>query len=116
MPPLSRQADFYAESGIGRRYGLASGDINPVHLSAITAKFLGFRRAVAHGMWTKAKALSTLLPREDVAYASVQVEFKTPLFLPARASLWAARDEHGADFEVRNARGDKPHLRGRVSY
>ena len=116
MPPLSRQADFYAESGIGRRYGLASGDINPIHLSAITAKFLGFRRAVAHGMWTKAKALSTLLPREDVAYASVQVEFKTPLFLPARASLWAVRDEHGADFEVRNARGDKPHLRGRVSY
>ena len=51
-----------------------------------------------------------------IAYASVQLEFKTPLFLPARASLWAARDEHGADFEVRNARGDKPHLRGRVSY
>src|SRR5574343_238382 len=112
LPPLSRQADFYAEAGIGRRYGLVSGDINPIHLSAITAKFLGFRRAVAHGMWTKAKALSTLLPREDVAYASVQVEFKTPLFLPARASLWAMRDEHGAVFEVRNARGDKPHLRG----
>ena len=116
LPPLARQADFYADSGIGRRYGLVSGDINPIHLSAITAKFLGFRRAVAHGMWTKAKALSTLLPREDVAYASVQVEFKTPLFLPARASLWAVRDEHGAVFEVRNARGDKPHLRGRVTY
>ena len=116
LPPLARQADFYADSGIGRRYGLVSGDVNPIHLSAITAKFLGFRRAVAHGMWTKAKALSTLLPREDVAYASVQVEFKTPLFLPARASLWAVRDEHGAVFEVRNARGDKPHLRGRVTY
>ena len=93
-----------------------SGDINPIHLSAITAKFLGFRRAVAHGMWTKAKALSTLMPREDVAYASVLVEFKTPLFLPSKASLWAAREEQGAVFEVRNARGDKPHLRGRVSY
>ncbi|MBP7133019.1 MAG: acyl dehydratase [Aquabacterium sp.] len=116
IPPLSRQADFYAESSIGRRYGLVSGDINPIHLSAITAKFLGFRRAVAHGMWTKAKALSTLLPREDVDHASVLVEFKTPLFLPARASLWAAREEHGAVFEVRNSRGDKPHLRGRVSY
>lgn len=113
---LSRQADFYAASGIGRRYGRVSGDINPIHLSAITAKFLGFRRAVAHGMWTKAKALSMLQPREDVAHAEVLVEFKTPLFLPARASLWAIRDENGAVFEVRNARGDKPHLRGRVSY
>lgn len=116
LPVLSRQADFYAASGIGRRYGLMSGDINPIHLSAITAKFLGFRRAVAHGMWTKAKALSTLMPREDVAYASALVEFKTPLFLPSKASLWAAREEQGAVFEVRNARGDKPHLRGRVSY
>lgn len=116
LPALSPQADFYAGSGIGRRYGLMSGDINPIHLSAITAKFLGFRRAVAHGMWTKAKALSTLMPREDVAYASVLVEFKTPLFLPSKASLWAAREEQGAVFEVRNARGDKPHLRGRVSY
>ena len=115
-PSLSRQADFYAEAGIGRRYGLVSGDINPIHLSAITAKFLGFRRALAHGMWTKAKVLSTLMPREDVDHASVTVEFKTPLFLPARASIWASRDADGATFEVRNARGDKPHLRGRVSY
>lgn len=115
-PTLSRQADFYAEAGIGRRYGLVSGDINPIHLSAITAKFLGFRRALAHGMWTKAKVLSTLMPREDVDHASVAVEFKTPLFLPARASIWAARETGGATFEVRNARGDKPHLRGRVSY
>lgn len=114
--PLSRQADFYAASGIGRRYGRVSGDINPIHLSAITAKFLGFRRAVAHGMWTKAKTLSMLLPREDVEKADVLVEFKTPLFLPARASLWAMKDEGSAHFEVRNSRGDKPHLRGRVTY
>jgi hypothetical protein len=114
--PISHQADFFAGAGIGRAYGRVSGDINPIHLSAITAKFLGFRKAIAHGMWTKARALSMLMPREDVDHAEVVVEFKTPLFLPARASLWAARHESGALFEVRNAKGDKPHLRGRVSY
>lgn len=114
--PLSHQADFYAGAGIGRAYGRVSGDINPIHLSAITAKFLGFRKAIAHGMWTKARALATLMPREAVDHAEVIVEFKTPLFLPARASLWAARQEQGALFEVRNAKGDKPHLRGRVTY
>jgi acyl dehydratase len=113
---LSHQADFFASAGIGRAYGRASGDINPIHLSALTAKFLGFRKAIAHGMWTKAKALSTLMPREALDQAEVIVEFKTPLFLPARASLWANRIENGALFEVRNAKGDKPHLRGRVSY
>jgi acyl dehydratase len=114
--PLSHQADFFAAAGIGRAYGLVSGDINPIHLFSLTAKFMGFRKAIAHGMWTKARALSALMPREDVDQAEVIVEFKTPLFLPARASLWANREENGALFEVRNAKGDKPHLRGRVTY
>ena len=113
---LSHQADFFASGGIGRAYGRVSGDINPIHMFSLTAKFMGFRKSSAHGMWTKAKALSTLMPREDVDRAEVHVEFKTPLFLPSRASLWAVRGENGATFEVRNAKGDKPHLRGRVSY
>jgi len=114
--PISHQADFFAPAGIGRRYGLVSGDVNPIHMSALTAKFLGFRKAIAHGMWTKARALAMLMPREAVDHAEVIVEFKTPLFLPARASLWAARQESGSLFEVRNSKGDKPHLRGRVTY
>lgn len=114
--PVSHQADFFAPAGIGRRYGLASGDVNPIHMSAITAKFLGFRKAIAHGMWTKARALSAIMPREPVSRAEVLVEFKTPLFLPARVSLWTARQEGGSLFEVRNAKGDKPHLKGRVTY
>jgi hypothetical protein len=114
--PLSKQADFFASGGIGRAYGLASGDVNPIHMFALTAKFLGFKKAIAHGMWTKAKALSLLMPREDVDKAEVLVEFKTPLFLPARASLWSTRLEDGANFEVRNAKGDRPHLKGRVTW
>lgn len=114
--PVARQADFYADAGIGRRYGRVSSDINPIHLSSFTAKFLGFNRAIAHGMWTKARALATLMPREAVNEAEIAVEFKTPLFLPARASLWANRTDRGAVFEVRNAKGDKPHLKGRATY
>ena len=76
----------------------------------------GFRKAIAHGMWTKARALATLMPREALEQAEAIVEFKTPLFLPARASLWTDRREDGALFEVRNAKGDKPHLRGLVTF
>jgi acyl dehydratase len=114
--PLSHQADFAAASDIGRRYGRVSGDLNPIHLSALSAKLFGFRRAIAHGMWTKARALAALMPRAAVTQAEVAVEFKTPLYLPARASLWTAGDAQGAWFEVRNAKGDKPHLRGHLSY
>ena len=119
--PLSLQSSFMADSGIGRRYGRISGDLNPIHLSALSARIFGFRSAIAHGMWTQARALSALLPRQPIAQAQVHVEFKTPLFLPARPSLWCT---HAIDgdmsrntlFEVRNAKGDKPHLRASLSY
>lgn len=119
--PLSHQADFSAPADIGRRYGLVSGDLNPIHLSAPSAKLFGFRAAIAHGLWTKARALAALLPRAPLARAEVNVEFKTPLFLPARASLWNTSLVKGslaqsALFEVRNAKGDKPHLRGHLSF
>ena len=114
--PLSHQADFYAGAGIGRRYGLVSGDVNPIHLSALTARILVFKRAIAHGMWTSARALATLMPREPVEQASIEAEFKTPLYLPAQNALWTSRTEGQTLFEVRNAAANKPHLRGRVHY
>lgn len=113
---LSRQADFRASRSIGRRYGRVSGDLNPIHLSTLSARMFGFRRAIAHGMWTKARALAALMPRAVTGPAEVSVEFKTPLFLPVRASLWTSHRESGTLFEVRNAAGDRPHLRGRLSF
>ncbi len=118
---LSHQADFSAPANIGRRYGSVSGDRNPIHLWALSARLFGFRRAIAHGMWTHARALAALLPREPLTQAEVAVDFKTPLFLPARASIWTRHQpqnssDAGVLFDVRNAKGDKPHLRGQLRY
>ncbi len=114
--PLSRQADISAPSDIGRRYGKVSGDMNPIHLSALSAKLFGFRAAIAHGLWTKARALAQIMPPYPIDQAAVNVEFKTPLFLPAKASLWTTHSELNTAFEVRNQKGDKPHLRGQITY
>lgn len=114
--PLSCQTEFGASADIGRRYGAVSGDRNPIHLSALSAKLFGFKRAIAHGMWTNARALSCLLPSTPLEQGTLAVEFKTPLYLPGRASLWSARSDGGAFFEVRDAKGQKPHLRGQLSY
>ena len=119
--PLSLQSSFWADSGIGRRYGRISGDLNPIHLSALSARIFGFRSAIAHGMWTQARALSAMLPRQAIGQAQAHVEFKTPLFLPARPTLWNTYAIEGdftknALFEVRNAKGDKPHLRASLGY
>jgi acyl dehydratase len=119
--PLSHQADFSAPADIGRRYGMVSGDINPIHVSAPSAKLFGFKQAIAHGLWTNARALAAMLPRQPLEKAVVTVEFKTPLYLPGRASVWSTRQGTGtlaqnALFEVRNAKGDKPHLRCQLDY
>lgn len=114
--PLSHQADLAAPANIGRRYAAISGDRNPIHLTALTAKLFGFKRAIAHGMWTKARALSCVLPAYPLEQASVAVDFKTPLFLPAGASVWTARTAGAALFEVRDAKGQKPHLRAHLQY
>lgn len=114
--PLSCQTEFNAFADIGRRYARVSGDHNPIHLTALTARLFGFRRAIAHGMWTQARALACLLPPAPLERASLAVEFKAPLFLPGRATLWSARHTHGAEFEVRDAKGQRPHLHGQFSY
>jgi acyl dehydratase len=114
--PLSCQAEFKAAADLGRRYGAVSGDRNPIHLTALTARMFGFKRAIAHGMWTNARALSCLLPAHPLEQAELNVEFKTPLYLPGRATLWSARSAHGALFEVRDAQGERPHLRGELSH
>ena len=114
--PLSHQTDFAAPADTGRRYATVSGDFNPIHLTAASAKLFGFRQAIAHGLWTTARALAPLVPDQPLGQAELDVEFKTPLFLPATASLWSTRRTQGTLFEVRNAKGDKPHVRGRLRY
>ncbi|MBF7074734.1 hypothetical protein ISG33_15105 [Glaciecola sp. MH2013] len=59
------------ESNSGREYARASGDYNPIHLTKVSAKLLGFRAAIAHGMYTKALGLSIALSNKNVGLGSI---------------------------------------------
>ena len=71
---------------LGRRYAAVSGDRNPIHLYALTARALGFKRQIAHGMWTKARCVAALENRLPDA-VTVEVAFKKPVFLPGRVAF-----------------------------
>lgn len=115
-PDLSPDGHWDAPADIGRRYARVSGDWNPIHVSNLGAKLFGFAHPIAHGMWTKARALATLLPATPLSHGEVVVEFKTPLSLPGAATLWQATETTpGRAFEVRNSAGDKPYLRGMLT-
>lgn len=99
---------------IGRRYGAVSGDRNPIHLYGFTAKLFGFPRAIAHGMWTKARCLAQLDGRLPDAF-TVEVQFKLPVLLPAKVAFHSETGNTGTTFGVADAKNGKPHLAGSVT-
>ena len=109
---------FEVPEDIGRRYAFISGDFNLIHLHPLSAKAFGFPKAIAHGMWSKAKCLAMMADLPD-AYR-VEVAFKLPIFLPSEVELIAEpvaklkdSDDH-CNFGLFSAKNDKPHLAGVV--
>ncbi|OCC09728.1 MaoC/PaaZ C-terminal domain-containing protein [Streptomyces sp. PTY087I2] len=107
---LPAVAEWRLPGDLGRRYGAASGDRNPIHLHPLTARLFGFPRAIAHGMWTVARCLAEV--DDPAELTSVRAEFKAPVLLPATVTY--AADPAGNAFALRGAEG-RTHLVGTVT-
>jgi acyl dehydratase len=111
-----RTTSFQVPSDIGRRYAKVSGDINPIHLTVVTARLFGFPRAIAHGMWSMARVVAELCALGDPIGASVlNVGFKTPVLLPSWVQLSSHRSDSDLRFELKTSDGERPHLVGQIS-
>lgn len=102
---------------LGRRYAAVSGDHNPIHLYPLTAKALGFKRQIAHGMWTKARCIAALENRLPDS-VTVDVAFKKPVFLPGRVAFGSRPTTEGPEgyaFSLSDPRSGAPHLLGRAT-
>jgi acyl dehydratase len=107
-------AEWKLDGALGRRYAGVSGDRNPIHMHSLTAKPLGFPGAIAHGMWSKARALAQLENRLPDAFEA-EVRFRKPILLPARVEFASQDEGEEILFAVRNAKKGTPHLDGRVT-
>lgn len=105
-------------AGLGRRYAAVSGDRNPIHLHALTARPFGFPRAIAHGMWTAARCLAEQEKEQEQEQEGppthARVDFKAPVLLPSTVTY--SRTTHSGTtgtttFELRDAQG-RLHLTG----
>jgi acyl dehydratase len=101
-------------SDLGRRYAAVSGDRNPIHLYPLTARAFGFRRQIAHGMWSTARCLAAVENRLPDR-VSVQVAFRKPVFLPSTVSLGVKSGNQGLVFSLTNATSGALHLLGRMA-
>ncbi|MEI4274166.1 MaoC/PaaZ C-terminal domain-containing protein [Klenkia sp. LSe6-5] len=110
---VAQAAVWRVPDDAGRRYAGVSGDVNPIHLSGLTAKAFGFKRAIAHGMWVKARGLAALSGRLPESF-SVDVAFRKPLFLPSTVTLATGQRDGGWDLAVRGAKSGQDHVLGTV--
>jgi hypothetical protein len=105
------QARWRVSEKDARDYAAVSGDRNPIHTSRLGARLFGFRRPIAHGMWSKARCLAALDGRLPAQY-TVDVAFQAPILLPGTVSFGARRTGDGWEFGLSSSR---PHLAGEVT-
>jgi hypothetical protein len=99
---------------LGRRYAAVSGDHNPIHLYPLTAKALGFKRQIAHGMWTMARSVAALENRLPDA-VRVDVAFRKPVFLPGKVAFGSEPVDQGYAFSLSSPASASRHLLGRTT-
>jgi hypothetical protein len=119
--PLPTLMTIDVPSGTGRKYARVSGDYNPHHLSNVTARIIGFRQAMAHGMWSLARTLACLEPVMTFTERySVDAAFKLPVYMPAtltvgKKAVITGDGRHRIFFDLRDAGTCKPHLKGLIT-
>ena len=113
--------ELAAGRGTGRRYAALSGDVNPIHLSRLSASVLGFRKAIAHGMWSLAATGSVILkdawqdPAPQSGSVLLQNRFMSPLMLPGKAQVYATPQGSEREFIVTNTSLSAAHLQGTLT-
>src|SRR5690606_4679640 len=110
-PNYEVKAEWDISENTGRRYAMSSGDFNLIHIHALTAKAFGFKQAIAHGMWSKARALASLTLPD--AYEA-DVWFKLPMYLPSKVQFVTAQSGNDIEFLIRNTKSQKPHVSGSI--
>lgn len=124
LPPFDISSDMNFPLGIGRHYARVSGDFNPIHLTRWTAKLMGFKQAIAHGMYSKALCISEVLKKEmenrKGALAQTPMQFSTqfmqPIYLPTNCELNINSDGEQIAFSLTSKSRSKAreHLRTKV--
>ncbi len=103
LPGGTAVARWRLPEDLGRSYAGVSGDLNPIHLHALSAKAMGFPRQIAHGMWTYARTLASL-GRTSLGPSSSSVWFTRPVFLPSTVELVVGRDSGTVTAGLRSAK------------
>ncbi|QNB00079.1 hypothetical protein G4G31_16725 [Massilia sp. Se16.2.3] len=71
----------------GRDYARVSGDWNPIHLAGWSARLMGLRAPIIHGMHTLGRACALLQARAGRPVTALSVRFRAPVALGSAVVL-----------------------------
>jgi hypothetical protein len=108
---LEHKENWTMGAELGRQYARVSNDYNLIHLHPLAAKLFGFKRHIAHGMWTKAQCLSALVTQGTESF-ECQIAFKKPIFLANNVRFLSATEQFKTEFAVTDLSQAIYHLKG----
>jgi acyl dehydratase len=88
-PTLAPLASWELAPASGRAYAALSGDWNPIHLWAWSARLMGMKTPIIHGMHTLGRACAELERAGGPRVASLDGRFRAPIALGGSAALAA---------------------------
>jgi len=113
----TKSTSWEIKSNMGRKFAKVSGDVNPIHLSDISAKLFGFKKAIIHGVWTMSRSIAELEENYPMEKVKIDVDFKLPVFMPTWVAFQHKQEsDNNIRFGVKDSAGEKPHMAGRVTY
>jgi len=98
---------FVVDPGVGRQYARVSGDFNPIHIADIAARFFGFKRAIAHGMWSLARCAAEIGATAFSQPCTLDVAFKRPIVFCARIVLESWMADRHVGFSLRDSQAER---------
>jgi acyl dehydratase len=111
-PALAPLADWTLQASSGRAYAALSGDWNPIHLWPWSARLMGLRSPIIHGMHTLGRVCAELERAGGRPVRQLGGRFRAPIELGATATLAAAL----ADGRYAVASGGRIAVEGRFDF
>lgn len=88
---MYKEFTIKSNSNTGIKFAHATQDYQPQHLYPLTSALVGFRKPIAHGLWTMAVAVENIMRNEDcfkdVYPINIETDFKRPLILGNNCTL-----------------------------
>lgn len=87
LPAAAELAQWTLDAAAGRRYARLSGDWNPIHLYPWSARLMGMRAPIIHGMHTLASVCAALENHAGRHAAAIDCRFRAPVALGSGVTL-----------------------------